>query len=169
MNFGIVYGISSFGLGADLNISKAEAKQYIDDYFLAYPKLKSFIDGLVDFAKEKGYALTMMGRRRPVPELSSSNFMQRQFGERIAMNSPIQGTAADIIKVAMLRVHDRLLEEKLESRLILQVHDELLIEAKESELAQVHKILTEEMHGAATLSVPLEIDMHDGKTWYEAK
>lgn len=169
VNFGIVYGISSFGLGQDLNISRKDAQKYIDDYYKAYPKLKIFLDEMIDSAKEKGYCLTILNRRRPVPELSSGNFMQRSFGERIAMNSPIQGSAADIIKIAMNRVHDRLIAEGLESRLILQVHDELLIEAKLSEVDQVHRILEEEMHHAMELHVPLEIDMHDGTTWYDAK
>ena len=119
--------------------------------------------------KETGEVKTMFGRIRPIPELSSNNYMQRQFGERVAMNSPIQGTAADIIKIAMVRVHDRLEREGLSSRLILQVHDELLIEAKKEELAQVEQILSEEMKGAADLAVPLEIDMHTGETWYDAK
>lgn len=169
VNFGIVYGISSFGLSQDLSISRKEAAEYIERYFETYPKIKSFLDGLVADAKEKGYSLTMFHRRRPLPELASSNFMQRSFGERVAMNAPIQGTAADIIKIAMIRVHDRLAKEGLKSRLILQVHDELLIEARTEELKQVKKILSEEMSGAANLSVDLEIDMHDGKNWYEAK
>ena len=169
VNFGIVYGISSFGLGADLDISRKEAQQYIDDYFVAYPKLKEYIDGLVEFAKKKGYAKTLFGRRRPVPELKSSNFMQRSFGERVAMNSPVQGTAADIIKIAMLKVYERLKAEGLRAKLILQVHDELIIEAPTHEAEAVHRILSEEMDGAAELLVPLEIDMHDGTTWYDAK
>lgn len=169
VNFGIVYGISAFGLSRDLGISKKEAGKYIDDYFLAYPRMKEFLDGLVAEGKEAGEVKTMYGRIRPIPELSSSNFMQRQFGERIAMNSPIQGTAADIIKIAMVHVHDRLQKEGLASRLLLQVHDELLIEAKEEELPVVKKILQEEMEGAAKLAVPLTIDMHTGYTWYDAK
>lgn len=169
VNFGIVYGISSFGLSQDLSISKKEAADYIERYFETYPKIKSFLDGLVKEAKDRGYSLTMFGRRRPVPEITSSNFVQRSFGERVAMNAPIQGTAADIIKVAMIRVHDRLAAEGLKSRLILQVHDELLIEAKREELAEVERILEEEMHRAADLSVSLEIDMHTGMNWYEAK
>ena len=169
VNFGIVYGISSFGLSQDLSISKKEAAEYIERYFETYPKIKSFLDGLVAQAKEKGYVTTMFGRRRPVPELSSSNFMQRSFGERIAMNSPIQGTAADIIKIAMIRVHDRLLEEHLKSRLILTVHDELLVETAAEEEAKVREILEEEMHRAADLDVALEIDTHAGNDWYEAK
>lgn len=169
VNFGIVYGISSFGLSQDLSISKKEAAEYIERYFETYPKIKTFLDGLVAEAKEKGYVTTMFGRRRPVPELSSSNFMQRSFGERVAMNSPIQGTAADIIKIAMIRVHDRLLKENLKSRLILTVHDELLVETAIEEDDAVRKILEEEMHGAADLAVTLEIDAHVGKNWYEAK
>ena len=169
VNFGIVYGISSFGLSQDLSITPKEAAEYIERYFETYPKIKGYLDGLVAEAKEKGYVTTMFGRRRPIPELSSSNFMQRSFGERVAMNSPIQGTAADIIKIAMIRVHDRLLEEGLKSRLILTVHDELLVETAKEEEAKVIKILTEEMHGAADLSVCLEIDVHSGKDWYEAK
>ncbi len=169
VNFGIVYGISSFGLSQDLSISRKEAAEYIERYFETYPKIKGYLDGLVAQAKETGYVTTMFGRRRPIPELSSSNFMQRSFGERIAMNSPIQGTAADIIKIAMIRVHDRLLEEKLRSRLILTVHDELLVETAKEEEAAVKKILEEEMHGAAQLSVCLEIDAHTGHDWYEAK
>ncbi len=169
VNFGIVYGISSFGLGQDLNITREEAQKYIDDYYIAYPKLKTFLDGVVESAKETGYAFTMYGRRRPVPELKSSNFMQRSFGERVAMNSPIQGTAADIIKIAMLKVQKRLVQEGVKSRLILQVHDELLIEAEESEEAHIRDILTEEMQGAADLLVPLVVDVHSGRTWYDAK
>ena len=169
VNFGIVYGISSFGLSQDLSISKKEAAEYIERYFETYPKIKSFLDGLVTEAKEKGYVTTMFGRRRPVPELSSSNFMQRSFGERIAMNSPIQGTAADIIKIAMIRVHDKLLSEGLKSRLILTVHDELLVETAIEEEEQVRKILEEEMQNAAELDVTLEVDTHSGSDWYEAK
>ena len=169
VNFGIVYGISSFGLSQDLSITKKEAAEYIERYFEIYPKIKGYLDGLVAEAKEKGYVTTMFGRRRPIPELSSSNFMQRSFGERIAMNSPIQGTAADIIKIAMNRVHDRLLAEGLKSRLILTVHDELLVETAAEEEQEVRKILAEEMHGAAQLSVMLEIDVHAGSDWYQAK
>ncbi|MCR5271470.1 MAG: DNA polymerase I [Lachnospiraceae bacterium] len=169
VNFGIVYGISSFGLGQDLGISRKEAQEYIDKYFETYPGIKGYLDKAVEDAKEYGYSTTMFKRRRPIPELKSGNFMQRSFGERVAMNAPIQGTAADIIKIAMIRVHDRLERENLKSKLILQVHDELLIEAEESELEKVQKILDEEMHGAADLKVSLEIDMHNGKTWYDAK
>ena len=168
VNFGIVYGISSFGLSQDLSISRKEAQEYIESYFATFPGIKKFLDGAVENAKEKGYAETLFGRRRPVPELSSSNFMQRQFGERIAMNSPIQGTAADIIKIAMIRVYRRLKQENLKSRLILQVHDELLIETAPDEIEQVKAVLGEEMRSAAQLSVDLEADMNVGKNWYEA-
>lgn len=169
VNFGIVYGISSFGLSQDLSISKKEAQDYIEQYFKTYPGVKAFLDKMVTDAKETGKVVSMFGRIRPVPELKSSNFMQRSFGERVAMNSPIQGTAADIIKIAMNRVHDRLLAEGLKSRLILQVHDELLVETACYEKEQVSKILEEEMHHAADLAVALEIDMHAGTNWYEAK
>ncbi|MGN0402664.1 MAG: DNA polymerase I [Acetatifactor sp.] len=169
VNFGIVYGISSFGLSQDLSISRKEAAEYIEQYFATYPKVKTFIDGLVEEAKKKGYSTTMFGRRRPIPELASSNFMQRSFGERVAMNSPIQGTAADIIKIAMIRVWRALREAGLKSRLILQVHDELVIETLLEEEAQVKEILTENMKSAAKLAVTLEIDLHTGENWYEAK
>ena len=169
VNFGIVYGISSFGLSQDLGISRKEAADYIEKYYETYPAIRAFLEGLVTDAKEKGYSETVYGRRRPMPELSSGNFMQRQFGERVAKNAPIQGTAADIIKIAMIRVHRRLAEEGLQSRLVLQVHDELLIEAKKEEAERVRTILEEEMTGAAELAVRLEIDMHEGATWYDAK
>lgn len=169
VNFGIVYGISSFGLSQDLSITRKEASEYIEQYFHTYPGVKQFLDRMVADAREKGYSLTMFNRRRPMPELKSSNFMQRSFGERIAMNSPIQGTAADIIKIAMIRVKDRLEAMGLRSRLILQVHDELLIEAHKDEVDTVYTILKEEMENAAHLAVPLEIDIHTGQNWYEAK
>ncbi len=169
VNFGIVYGISSFGLSEDLSITKKEAAQYIENYFQTYPGIKTFLDLAVADAKEKGYAVTLFGRRRPIPELSSGNFMQRSFGERVAMNSPIQGTAADIMKIAMIGVNNRLKERQMKSRLVLQVHDELLIEAYKEEVAQVEEILAYEMEHAVSLLVPLEVDMHVGANWYEAK
>lgn len=168
VNFGIVYGISAFGLANDLNIGRKEAQAYIDSYFEKYPKIKAFLDKTVSEAKEKGYIKTMFGRIRPIPELSSSNFMQRQFGERVAMNSPIQGTAADIIKIAMIRVHDRLLKENLKSKLILQVHDELLIETAEDEKEYVIELLEEEMYKAADLKVSMEVGTECGYDWYDA-
>lgn len=169
VNFGIVYGISSFGLSQDLSISRKEAAAYIEQYFKTYPGIKDFLDRTVQEAKDRGYVTTLFGRRRPVPELSSSNFMQRSFGERVAMNSPIQGTAADIIKIAMVRVRDRLLKEGLSSKLILQIHDELLIETYVEEEDKVKAILSEEMHEAADLKVSMDIDLHVGSNWYEAK
>ena len=168
VNFDIVYGISSFGLSQDLSISRKEAAEYIEQYFATYPKVKEYLDKLVSDAKEKGYITTMFGRRRPIPELVSSNFMQRSFGERVAMNSPIQGSAADIIKIAMIRVWRALKEAGLRSKLILQVHDELLIETYEDEVEQVKTILEENMKQAAELKVCLEVDLHVGKNWYEA-
>ena len=169
VNFGIVYGISSFGLSQDLSISRKEAAEYIDQYFLTYPGIKTFLDNTVASAREHGYVETLFGRRRPMPELKSSNYMQRSFGERVAMNAPIQGTAADIIKVAMIGVSRRLKEKQMKSRLVLQVHDELLIETYIPELEQVEEILKEEMECAADLKVPLLVDMHTGNNWYEAK
>ena len=169
VNFGIVYGISSFGLSQDLSISRKEAAEYIDQYFLTYPGIKTFLDNTVASAREHGYVETLFGRRRPMPELKSSNYMQRSFGERVAMNAPIQGTAADIIKVAMIGVSRRLKEKQMKSRLVLQVHDELLIETYIPELEQVEEILKEEMERAADLKVPLLVDMHTGNNWYEAK
>lgn len=169
VNFGIVYGISSFGLGQDLNITRKEAENYITQYFNTYPQVKHFLDELVAGGKETGYVSTLFHRRRPVPELSSSNFMQRSFGERIAMNSPIQGTAADIIKIAMIRVNRKLKKLNLKSRLILQIHDELLIETHRDEIEQVEKILKEEMYRAADLKVPLEVEVNTGSNWYDAK
>ncbi|MDD3204119.1 MAG: DNA polymerase I [Lachnospiraceae bacterium] len=169
VNFGIVYGISSFGLSQDLSISRKEAAAYIDQYFATYPGVKVFLDNCVEQAKKTGYSVTMFGRKRPVPELSSSNFMQRSFGERIAMNSPIQGTAADIMKIAMIRVQAGLKAANCKSRLILQIHDELLIETAPDEVEQVREILSREMKQAADLAVSLEIDLHTGDTWYDAK
>ncbi|MGN6710360.1 DNA polymerase I [Anaerocolumna jejuensis] len=169
VNFGIVYGISSFGLGQGLNISKKEAEDYINRYFDTYPGVKAFLDGLVSEGKKEGYVTTLYGRRRPIPELTSSNFMTRSFGERVAMNSPIQGTAADIIKIAMIRVNEKLKALKLRSRLLLQIHDELLIEASKDEIEEVRKLLQEEMQHAADLLVALEVDVNEGPNWYEAK
>lgn len=169
VNFGIVYGISSFGLSQDLSITRKEAAQYIENYFQTYPGIKTFLDESVENAKEHGYAVTLYGRRRPVSELKSSNFMQRSFGERVAMNAPIQGTAADIMKIAMLGVNRELKKRNMKSRLILQVHDELLIEAYQDEVEEVQTILKDQMEHAAELKVPLIVDMHNGNNWYEAK
>ncbi|WP_194609643.1 DNA polymerase I [Clostridium vitabionis] len=169
VNFGIVYGISAFGLSDNLSISRKEAMEYIDRYFETYPGVKHFLDGLVEKAKALGYSETMFGRRRPIPELKNRNFAIRQFGERVAMNSPIQGTAADIIKIAMIRVDRRLRQEGLKSRLVLQIHDELLVETQAEEKEEVARILTEEMKGAAKLRVELEIGMKTGLSWFETK
>ncbi len=169
VNFGIVYGISSFGLGQDLDISRKEAEGYIEKYFETYGGVKHFLDEAVADAKKRGYSVTMFGRRRPLPELASSNFMTRSFGERAAMNSPIQGTAADIIKIAMIRVNSELKKRNLKSRLVLQIHDELLIETAKDEIDEVKDILVSDMMNAAQLKVPLIVDMHCGDSWYDAK
>ena len=168
VNFGIVYGISSFGLSQDLSISKKEAAEYIESYFRMFPDIKAFLDKCVEDAKTLGYTTSLFGRKRPMPELKSSNFMTRSFGERVAKNAPIQGTAADIIKIAMIRVDERLRREGLRSRLILQIHDELLVETAKEEEDRVKQILTEEMKHAADLAVPLEIGMETGDNWYDA-
>ena len=169
VNFGIVYGISSFGLGQDLNISRKEAEEYINRYFENYPKIKQYLDSLVEEAKTRGFVTTLFGRKRPVPEIVSSNFMQRSFGERIAMNSPVQGTAADIMKIAMIRVDERLKRDNSKARIVLQVHDELLIETPLAEKEYVKQILQEEMEAAADISVPLEVSVSEGSDWYETK
>jgi DNA polymerase-1 len=168
VNFGIVYGISAFGLSQDIGSSQKEAASYMEQYFATYPDVKRYQEETVEKAKENGYTVTMFGRRRPMPELSSSNYMQRQFGERAAMNAPIQGTAADIMKIAMIRVYQGLKEAGLKSKLILQVHDELLIETYEDEIEQVKEILSSNMKQAAELAVSLEVDLNIGKNWYDA-
>lgn len=168
VNFGIVYGISAFGLSQDIGTSQKEAASYMEQYFTTYPKVKRYQEETVVKAKETGYTLTMFGRRRPMPELSSSNYMQRQFGERAAMNAPIQGTAADIMKIAMIDVYHGLKDAGLKSKLILQVHDELLIETYEDEAEQVKEILYDKMKHAVSLAVPLEVDLNTGKNWYDA-
>ena len=169
VNFGIVYGISSFGLSQDLSISVGEAREYMEKYFETYPGVRAYQDRAISDAKTKGYSTTMFGRRRPIPELKSDNYNLKQFGERVAMNAPIQGTAADIMKIAMINVFFRLKREGLKSRLILQIHDELVIETAGDETEAVSRILIEEMEKAVTLSVPMEVDCHTGKDWYEAK
>lgn len=168
VNFGIVYGISSFGLGENIGISRKEASEYIKKYFETFPGLKAYLDGLVESAKSKGYSETYFGRRRQIPELKNSNFMTRSFGERVAMNAPIQGTAADIIKLAMILVWNELKEKGYRSRLILQVHDELLIEGPESEAGDIKDLLINCMEKAADLAVKLEVSVSSGNSWYEA-
>ena len=169
VNFGIAYGISSFGLSQDLSISRKEAGEYINQYFATYPGVKRFLDQAVAEAKEKGYSTTLYGRIRPIPELRSANFMQRSFGERVAMNAPLQGSAADIMKIAMIRIHEELKKRKLRSRMLLQVHDEVLVETAEEELDEVYGIIRESMMKAADLRVELVTDIHSGANWYEAK
>ena len=169
VNFGIVYGISSFGLSQDLSINRKEAEGYIQSYFAQYPKVKEFLDTTVENAEKDGYVTTMFSRRRPLPEILSSNFMQRSFGKRVAMNAPIQGTAADIMKKAMLAVWKELKEQGLKSRVLIQVHDELLLEVAKEEVEQVREILVKGMKEAAELSVALEVDVHTGNDWYESK
>jgi len=169
VNFGIVYGIGEFSLAQDIKVSRKTAKEYIDSYFETYPGIKEYLDGVIEFAKESGYVKTLAGRRRYIPEIKSSNFNLRSFGERVAMNAPIQGYAADIIKIAMVKVFNRLKNENLESKLILQVHDELIIDAKKNEVEKVKAILKEEMENAAELKVPLIVDMKSAESWYDTK
>jgi len=169
VNFGIVYGMSAFSLSGDLGITVQEATQYINHYFERFPMVKKYLDDSVKSAKERGYGVTLYGRRRNIEELKAKNFALRSFGERVAKNMPIQGTAADIIKIAMIKVDERLKREMLKSKLILQVHDELLIETYRPEEAAVRAILEEEMTSAAALKVPFDVDVHTGENWYEAK
>jgi len=169
VNFGIVYGISDFGLSRDLNISVKESKKLIDNYFETYPDIEKYLKSIIENAKENGYAETMFNRKRDLPELKSSNYNIRSFGERVAMNMPIQGTAADIIKIAMIKVYKELKQRKLKSKLILQVHDELIIETYKEEVSEVTKLLTECMEEAIVLKVKLEVDLKVGNSWYETK
>ena len=169
VNFGVVYGISAFGLSEDLSISRKEALDYINNYFKIYGGVKTFLDKQVADAKEKGYVKTMFGRIRPIPEIKSSNFMTRSFGDRVAMNSPIQGSAADIMKISMLKVDEALEKSGFDARIVLQIHDELLVEVKEEEAAKVSELVEKAMKEAVSLKVPLEVDAHIGKTWLEAK
>ena len=168
VNFGIVYGISDFGLGANIGISRRKAKMYIEKYFETYPGIKQFMQDIVDRCKENGFVETLWGRRRYVPEIKSNNFNVRQFGERVAMNAPIQGTAADVIKIAMINIQKALEENNMKSKLILQVHDELVIEAPDEEVEQAKEILVKEMENVIKLSVPLIAEAQIGKDWYEA-
>ena len=169
INFGIVYGKTDFGLSQDLNIPVAQAKAYIESYFANYDKIKVFMDEAIKNATDNGYALTIFNRRRYIPEINSSNFMVRNQGKRFAMNAPIQGSAADIIKIAMVNVYNRLKDEQLKSRLILQVHDELIVEAVEEEIDRVCNIVKEEMESAVNLQVHLDVDLNVGNSWYETK
>ena len=169
VNFGIVYGISAFSLSQDLGVAVAEAKAYMDAYFARFPGVKAYMDGVVQKAREDGYVETMFHRRRALPEIKASNFNTRSFGERVALNMPIQGAAADIIKLAMVKVFTRLKKEALQARLIMQVHDELIVECPEGEAERVKALLAEEMEGVYALSVPLTAEAHSGKNWLEAK
>lgn len=169
VNFGIVYGISDFSLSQDLHITKKEASEYMEIYFDRYPRIKEFLDNTINEVKEKGYALTILNRRRFIPELKSSNKIVKALGERLAMNAPIQGSAADIIKLAMVNVYNKLIEKNLKSRVILQVHDELILNVKKDELEVVKALVKEEMESVLELRVPLEVDSNVGSTWYDAK
>ena len=169
VNFGIIYGQGPYSLAEDLGISFVEAKEYIDRYLANFGAVSAFMESLIADATDRGYGVTLMGRRRPLPELKAGNAMTRHFGERVARNMPIQGTAADIIKVAMVRVHRRLAAEDLQAKLILQVHDELMVECPKEEADVVCRLLVEEMEAAASLTVRLEVDAHIGETWYDAK
>ena len=169
VNFGIIYGIGAFSLSQDLEITKKEADEYIQAYFTKYPKIKTYLQDMVNRAIQKGYAETICHRRRAMPELQSANFIQRSFGERVAMNMPIQGSAADIIKIAMIKVYHALQAGGYRSRLVLQVHDELLIETHKEELEQVKQILKENMEQAVALTVPLDVEIHQGENWLDAK
>ena len=169
VNFGIVYGMSAFSLSQDIHVTVAEAKDYMERYFATYPGVKQYMTDIVEKAKEQGYVETLYHRRRALPELKSSNFIQRSFGERVALNMPIQGTAADVMKLAMIRVDDRLRRENLQAKLIMQVHDELIVECPEAERETVETLLRQEMEQVAALSVPLIAEAHSGKNWLEAK
>ena len=169
VNFGIVYGIGAFSLSKDIGVSRREAEDYIHDYLRNYKGVADYMERVVEEAKKNGYVETLFGRRRYLPELASSNFNMRAFGERVARNMPIQGTAADIIKIAMVHVRNRLKAEKLDAKLILQVHDELIVECPEAESDTVKKILEEEMANAMQLSVPMLAEAGSGKSWYQAK
>ena len=169
VNFGIVYGIGAFSLSNDIGVSVKEADNYIKNYLATYCGVDKFLKDIIKFGEENGYVKTYFNRRRYMPELKASNRMVKAAGERIAKNAPIQGTAADIIKIAMVRVYERLLKENLNAKLILQVHDELIVECPENESEKVRDILTEEMTNAVNLSVPMTVEAHIGKNWLLAK
>lgn len=169
VNFGIVYGIGAYSLSQDIGVSVQEASGYIKSYLETYSGVKAFMEDSVEFAREHGFAKTLYNRRRPLPEIASSNHNLKAFGERVAMNAPIQGTAADIIKIAMVKVYNRLEAEGMKSRLILQIHDEIIVEAPENEVQKAQAILREEMENAASLKVPLTADAASGADWYTAK
>ena len=169
VNFGIIYGISAFGLAKDIGCSTTEAQGYIDGYFATYPEVKAYMEENVRRAREDGYVTTILGRKRYMPELKSSNYTTRTFGERAAMNMPLQGSSADIIKLAMLGVVRRLREEGLRAKLVLQVHDELILDTPKEEAERTAAVLKDEMEKAAKLEVPLIADVSMGRSWYDAK
>ena len=169
VNFGIIYGIGAFSLSKDIGVSVAKAKEYISSYLENYPNISKYMEDTVKFAEDNGYVVTYFGRRRQIPELRASNKNIKAFGRRVAMNAPIQGTAADIIKIAMINVYRRLKRDLPQAKLILQIHDELIIECKESDSQTACTILREEMENAVKLSVPLTVDVHTGDSWYDAK
>ena len=169
VNFGVVYGISDFGLANQTNLSFKDAKKFIDDYFVTYPNIKKYLDGQVDFCLKNGYVRTMLNRRRYINEIRDRNYMMREFGKRAAMNATIQGSAADLIKIAMVKASAKLKEEKLKSRLILQVHDELIFDVPESEIETMKEIIPEIMSDAYQLKTRLDCSLAIGKNWYEAK
>ena len=169
VNFGIVYGIGAFSLSEDLKITQKEAAAYIEGYFEKYPKIKEYLDGCISFARDHGYVKTIFNRKRDIPEINSKNFNLREFGKRKAMNTPIQGTAADIIKLAMVHVHQALRDEGLKSKVILTVHDELLLEVYRPEQEKVAKLLKEKMEQAVNLKVAMSVEVHSGENWLAAK
>ncbi len=169
VNFGIIYGISSYGLAENLGILRNEAKQFIEDYFTTYPGVRDYMDRSIAEAKERGYVRTLLHRKRVIPELANKNYMIRSQGERMALNTPIQGTSADIIKKAMVEIHHYFKKHQLQSKMILQVHDELIIDCKKEEQDEVTRILTEIMEHTYELKVPLRVDINYGANWYEAK
>jgi len=169
VNFGVIYGMSAFGLSTELNITRKDAEEYISAYFAKHDAVKTFMDNGVEFCKAHGYASTIMGRKRYINEIKASAYMVRQVGERLAMNTPIQGSAADIIKIAMVKVYNAIREQGLKSRLILQVHDELIINTYDEEREQVEKLLVENMESAFDLAVKLKTDLNEGENWYELK
>jgi DNA polymerase-1 len=168
VNFGIAYGQGAFGLSQTLGIPRGEAKQIIDDYFAQFPGVRGYMDEQVEFARQHGYVKTLLGRRRYLPDITSANQTVRAAAERVAINAPMQGTAADIIKLAMVRIHDRIRQEALRSRLLLQVHDELVFDVQLQEVDTVQRLVRELMEGALELDVPLVVDMNVGKNWLEA-
>ena len=169
VNFGIIYGISAYGLSQNIKMSQKDASQFIKKYLEIYPKVKEFGDRCIEKAREKGYVTTIMGRIRHIPDINSSNFSVKGFAERVAKNTPLQGSASDIIKIAMIRVYNRMKKENLKSKLILQIHDELVVDCVKGESEEIKKILTEEMESVIELTVPLLVEVKEGRTLYDTK